>query len=69
MLQAGRSQVPVPMRSQIFFNLPNPFGRTRLLGLPVSNRNDYQKHNIMFLGRKARPVPEANLIAICEPTV
>jgi hypothetical protein len=27
-----------------FLNLPNPSGRTRPWGLPVSNRNEYDKH-------------------------
>jgi hypothetical protein len=34
----------------------------------ASNRNEYQKQKIMFLGSKARPVRKAdNLTAICEP--
>jgi hypothetical protein len=33
----------------------------------ASNRNDYEKQKIMFLGIKARPVRGAdNLAAICE---
>jgi hypothetical protein len=32
MIQAGRSQVRVPMRSLNFFNLPNPSSRTMTLG-------------------------------------
>jgi hypothetical protein len=36
----------------------------------ASNRNEYQKHKIRFLGSKVRPVRKAdNLIAICEPIV
>jgi hypothetical protein len=35
MLQAERTRVPVPMR-WIFFNLPNPSGRTMTLGLTQS---------------------------------
>jgi hypothetical protein len=31
MLQAGKSQVQVPMRSLTFFNLPKPFSRTMAL--------------------------------------
>jgi hypothetical protein len=32
MIKAGRSQVWVPIRSLIFFNLPNPFSRTMAPG-------------------------------------
>jgi hypothetical protein len=36
----------------------------------ASNRNEYQKIKIKFLGNRARPVRKAdNLTAICEPTV
>jgi hypothetical protein len=36
----------------------------------ASNRNEYQKQKIMFLGSKARPVRRAdNLTAICEAIV
>jgi hypothetical protein len=36
----------------------------------TSNRNEYQKQKIMFLGSRARPVHSAdNLTAVCEPTV
>jgi hypothetical protein len=35
----------------------------------ASNRNEYQKQEIMFLGSRARPGDRAkNLTAICEPT-
>jgi hypothetical protein len=33
MLQAGRSRIPVPMRSLNFFNLPNPSSHNMTLGL------------------------------------
>jgi hypothetical protein len=36
----------------------------------TSNKNEYQKQKIMFLGGIARPVLRAdNLTTICEPTV
>jgi hypothetical protein len=36
----------------------------------ASNRNEYQKHTIMFLGVKARSVRRAdNHTTICEPNV
>jgi hypothetical protein len=36
----------------------------------ASNRNEYQKQKIMFLGSRARPVRRADsLTVICEPTV
>jgi hypothetical protein len=36
----------------------------------ASDRNEYQKQKIMFLGSRARPVHQAdNLTTICEPTV
>jgi hypothetical protein len=36
----------------------------------ASNRIEYQKQKIMFLGSRARPVRKAdNLTAICEPIV
>jgi hypothetical protein len=66
--QAGRSRVRDPIRRIIF---------SMYLILPAvldpgaysaSNRTEYQKQKIMFLGIKARPVRTAdNLTAICEP--
>jgi hypothetical protein len=35
----------------------------------ASNRNEYQKHTIMFLGNKVRPVRRVNITAICKPIV
>jgi hypothetical protein len=41
--QAGRSRVRFPVRSSIFFNLPNPSSRIIALGVDsASNRNEYQ---------------------------
>jgi hypothetical protein len=65
MLQAERLQVHVPMR-WIFSNLPNPSGRTMVLGLTqplteMSTRNLKKKP-----GGKVRPSCRAdNLAAIC----
>jgi hypothetical protein len=67
MLQAGRSQVRVPMRSSDFFNLPNPSSRTMALGstqplTEMSTRN--------LPGGKGRAARKADcLTAICEPVV
>jgi hypothetical protein len=55
----------------IFFNLPNPFCRTRPLGFiqPVTKIST-RSRKIMFLGSSARPVRGAfNLTAICEPII
>jgi hypothetical protein len=65
MLQAGRSQFPVPMRLLDFFNLPQAH-----CGRSVdsdSNRNQYQKSSWGLKGRPARKAD--NLTAICEPIV
>jgi hypothetical protein len=36
----------------------------------VTNRNEYRKHKVIFLGSKARRVRRAdNHTVICEPTV
>jgi hypothetical protein len=65
MLQAGRSQVRVPMRPLDSFSLPNPSSRTKSLGstqplTEMSTRNPP-------VG-KWRPARKAdNLTAICEP--
>jgi hypothetical protein len=44
MLQAGRSQVEVPMRSLNFFSIPNSSSRTTALGLtqPLTEMNTRQ---------------------------
>jgi hypothetical protein len=66
MLQDGRSPVRVPDEVD-FFNLPNPSGRTIVLGLTqplteLSTRN--------LPSGKKRPARRAdNLAAICEPIV
>jgi hypothetical protein len=67
MLQAGRPRVRDSMKwiSSIYLILPaamDPGDHS------VSNRNEYQKQKIMFLGNRAWPVRRANnLAAICEP--
>jgi hypothetical protein len=67
MLQAGRSQVRIPMRSLDFFNLPNPSSRTVALG-STQPLTEMSTRNIP--GGKGRPTRKAdNLIAICEPIV
>jgi hypothetical protein len=44
-----------------FFNLPHPSSRTKALGVhSASNKNEY---------KKARPACEADVTAICEPSV
>jgi hypothetical protein len=48
------------MRSVIFFNLPNPFSRTRPWSYSASNRNEYQKRVGKKLGSKARPARKAD---------
>jgi hypothetical protein len=67
MLQAGRSQVRVPMR-WIFFNVPNPSSCTTALGLtqPLTEMNT---RNVPG-GYKGRPARKADkLTAIYEPIV
>jgi hypothetical protein len=67
MLQAGRSQVRVPMRSVDFFNCPNPSSRTMALGStqPLTEMTTRD----LPVG-KERPARKAdNLTAICEPIV
>jgi hypothetical protein len=50
------------------FDLPNPSSDPRVRS--TSNRNEYQKQKITFLGSKARQVRKAdNLAAICEQNV
>jgi hypothetical protein len=65
MIQAGRSRVRIPKRSLDFFNLPNPSGRTMLLGLtqPVKDKNT---RNIpRSEGRLVQKSDKLN--AVCEP--
>jgi hypothetical protein len=67
MLQAGRSRVRFPMRSLYFFNSPNPFIRTMVLGStqPLTEMNTRN-----LSGGKGQPAHKAdNPTAICEPTV
>jgi hypothetical protein len=67
MLQAGRSQVQILMRSLDFFSLPNPSSRTMALG-STQPLTEMSTRNIP-LG-KGRPAHTADdLTAICEPNV
>jgi hypothetical protein len=54
-----------------FFNLPNPFGSTRLWGsLSLLTEISIRNRKIVFLRSKVGPVHRAdNLAAICEPAV
>jgi hypothetical protein len=62
MLQVGRSQVQVPMRSFDFFNRPNPSSRTMALG---STQPLTEMIPGIFLGCKRWPARKAdNLTAI-----
>jgi hypothetical protein len=60
------------MRSLVFFFsinviLPSALGPGVY---SASNRNEYQKQKIIFLGSKLRPVREADkCTAICEPII
>jgi hypothetical protein len=66
MLQAGRSQVRVPMR-WIFFNLPNPTSRIMALG---STQPLTEMSTRSLPEGKVRPACETdNLTAMCEPIV
>jgi hypothetical protein len=54
--------------NELFFNLPNISGSTKLWGLliPMSSGN----RNIIFMESRARPVRRAdNITAICESTI
>jgi hypothetical protein len=67
MLQAGRSQVRVPMNSLDFFNWPNPSSRTMALG-STQLLTDMSTWN--FPVGRGRPTRKAeNLTTICEPIV
>jgi hypothetical protein len=66
MLQAGRSQVEVPMRSlNLFSNVPNPSSRTMTLGFiqPLTEMSTRR-----YFWGKALPARRAdNLTAIWKP--
>jgi hypothetical protein len=65
MLQAGRSQVRVPMRSLNFFDLSKSFQPHYGLGVSsASNRNKYQNIRVESRERPARKTD--NLNAMCE---
>jgi hypothetical protein len=64
MLQAGRSRVRFPMRSLVFFNLPNSYSRTMALG---STQALTEISTRVLPGGTGRPAHNAdNLTAICE---
>jgi hypothetical protein len=70
MLQVGRLRVWDPMKLMFFLIY---LILQAILGPGVylaSNRNEYQKQQIMFLGCRTRPMRSAdNLTAVCEPIV
>jgi hypothetical protein len=62
MLHAGRSRVPLPMRSLNFLNLPNPSSRTMALG---SNQPLTEMSTRNLPGGKVQPACKAdNLTAM-----
>jgi hypothetical protein len=71
MLQAGRSQVQIPMRSLDFFQLTWSFQPHYGPGVDsASNSNEYQEYFWNILGGKGQPARKAdNLTTICEPIV
>jgi hypothetical protein len=65
MLQAGKSQIRVPMRSlNFFFNLPNSFSRTMCLDFIQPLTEISTRRSLSVATRKAD-----NLTAICEPFI
>jgi hypothetical protein len=54
----------------VFFNLPNPSGRSRPWGSLSLKRNEHQKQKNNVTESKVLPVRTAeNLTVICEPVV
>jgi hypothetical protein len=67
MLQAGRLQVQVPMRSLNFFNLPNPSSRNMALG---STQSVTEMSTRNLPGGKGWPAHKGDkLTALYKPTV
>jgi acetyl esterase/lipase len=65
MLQSGRLQVQVPMRSLEIFNLPSSSSRIMALG-SIQPLTEMSTRNLP--GARGRPARKAdNLTAICEP--
>jgi hypothetical protein len=60
-LQAGRSQIPDPNTWFFFFNLPNPSGRTRPLGVPsLTEMSTRSKKNCFWGVERCRCVRLTN---------